>query len=405
MVFPFPMLSRYVVPDMPSADELLPWLRRIDARRWYSNFGPLTTEFEERMAALFQTPDAGMGTPLAVSTLASCYHALEIGLRTLHMPPGANVLVPAVTFPACPLAVQNAGARAVLADIDPVTWQLTPETARRAAEKISLQAVMPVALYGVPVPTPAWDLFTEETGIPVVIDAAAAMDAQAIPRHGLAAFSLHATKPFSVGEGGLLVCRDKDRIEEARRMSNFGTHLRIAERSGCNAKMSEYHAAVGLAQFARWDDAKARRRQVYGSLRDAVEAACPDAVFQEGIEHAIVSTVMLRVEGVRGTAMVEAFEARGVAAHRMYLPPLYRHPYFAGLPVANGEGVFAPGDAAITTKAALMEGCELMLHEVFGVPFHAFLGDADIERLGALLSDIVTGLRPARAAARRMRPR
>ena len=42
-----------MMPSLPTADELLPYLRRIDANRWYSNFGPLVSEFESRIAASF----------------------------------------------------------------------------------------------------------------------------------------------------------------------------------------------------------------------------------------------------------------------------------------------------------------------------------------------------------------
>ena len=114
-----------------------------------------------------------------------------------HCRKKANVLVPAVTFPACPLAVRHAGAEAVLADVDAESWQLTPKTAWRAAENMPIHAVMPVAVYGVPVPAKEWDQFTEDTGIPVIIDAAAALESQELPKKCLVAHSLHATKPFS----------------------------------------------------------------------------------------------------------------------------------------------------------------------------------------------------------------
>ena len=85
------------------------------------------------------------------------------------------------------------------------------------------------------------------------------------PEHCLVAHSLHATKPFAVGEGGVLVGRRADWIDEARRISNFGTHMRIAQQDGTNAKMSEYHGAVALAQLDRWQSIKQRRR-IYSTV-------------------------------------------------------------------------------------------------------------------------------------------
>jgi dTDP-4-amino-4,6-dideoxygalactose transaminase len=381
----YPMLSRYVIPDMPSADELLPYMRQIDEGRWYSNFGPLTTRFENRLVRRLSAD----GEAVSVTTVASCYHALQIALQIFRLPADARVLVPAVTFPACPHAVRHAGAEPVLADIDAATWQLNPDAARRIAEKMPIHAVMPVAVYGVPVPVEAWDRFMEDTGIPVVIDAAAALEAQPIPQKALVAFSLHATKPFSIGEGGLLAARDRRVIDEARAISNFGTQQRITLQDGMNAKISEYAGAVALAQLDRWDGIKERRRKAFALYREAIGDTGMDAVFQPGIEQAIVSALMLRTQQAEGSAIVNALNGQGIAAHRMYLPPLYHHPHFTGLMVVNGEGKTLPRAASTEDKAAFMAGSEMLHRCAFGVPFHAFLAEADIAHAVRALSDVI----------------
>ncbi len=385
-----PMLSRYMVPDMPDADDLLPWLRQIDAGRWYSNFGPLVLEFERRIAIYLAKIDKmPQAEPLEVVTLASCYHALQIGLQIMRLPANAKVLIPAMTFPACPLAVQHAGAEPVLADIDSESWQLTPAIARRAAAAMTIDAVMPVALYGVPVPADEWDRFTEETGIPVIIDAAAAFETQAIPKKCMVAHSLHATKPFCIGEGGLLIARNHAVIDEARCISNFGTNDRIAVRDGSNAKLSEYHGAVGLAQLARWADIKQRRGRMFADIRAAVEEAGLPVSFQTGIEHTIVGPLMLKTEEPCAEAVTAILNARGIFAHRMYLPPLYRHPHFAGLPAVNSEGRLSPASASPTEKQKLMENSEMMLRHIFGVPFHAYLDPRDVDFMTDALADVL----------------
>jgi len=372
------MLSRYIVPDMPSADQVIPYLRQIDDNRWYSNFGPLVTAFEARLQQHLAARDKGGKSAIALTTLTTCYHALQIGLQLFRLPPAAHVLIPAVTFPACPLAVRHAGAVPVLADIDPVSWQLTPQQARRAATLMPIHAVMPVAVYGVPVDADAWDAFTEETGIPVIIDAAAALEAQAVPQHCLLAHSLHATKPFSVGEGGVLISRRADWIEEARCISNFGTRMRIAERDGSNAKMSEYHAAVALAQFDRWDDNKQRRARMFAKCHSAIGKAGYAVDFQKGVERTIASALMLQVAQGKVDGVVKHMESEGIFAHRMYLPPLYKHPHFAALARIDDDGAVTAGAEAIAKKHAAMSGSEMLRGSVFGLPFHAFLDDGDI---------------------------
>jgi len=388
MIHAYPMLSRYVVPDMPSADELRPYLKQIDENRWYSNFGPLVTQFEDRMT-MHLTGNGEAAAPLALTTVATCYHALQIGLQLLRLPENAKVLIPAVTFPACPLAVQHALAEPVLADVDAESWQLTPAIARIIAAKMEIHAVMPVAVYGTPVDGAGWDAFTEETGIPVIIDAAAALEAQAIPAKSLVAHSMHATKPFSIGEGGLLACRDGGLIEEARCISNFGTQLRVALQDGSNAKMSEYHGAVALAQMDRWEGIKQRRRVAYAALRRDIEKTGLDLRFQRGIERAIPSVLMLESPKEDAVAIVNAMNARHVMAHRMYLPPLYHHPHFSGFTVAGTEGKILPPGAAPEERAKVMENSESLQRRLFGLPMHPFITDGDRAYMIGVLTETV----------------
>lgn len=370
-----PNLALHLIPDLPDTAALLPWLRRVEAQRWYTNYGPLVTEFEQAMTSLLR--QANGNRDLHLTSLVTGYHALELGLRVLNLPAGGAVLMPAVTFPACPLAAHHAGLQPLLADIDPDSWLLTPAIASAAAQRHPIAAVMPVALYGVPVDAQAWDEFHQATGIPVLIDAAAAVETQTIPRHGLVAHSLHATKPFGIGEGGLLVSADASLIAQARQLSNFGTQERICQDwGGSNAKLSEYHAAVGLAQFARWPEIKRRR----AGLRAVYQAALSDLPvrWQEGLEQAVNSLLMLDVSPLPAATLIAALQARGVKAHQTYLPPLYHHPAFAAVPRLSAAGALV----------AWCEQAEQLFRHCCGVPLHPFMNPADV-------AEVVSALRGA----------
>ena len=110
-----------LVPDLPQAAELLPWLERIDAARWYTNFGPLVREFEGCLAR--QLCDDG-AAPSAVC-LSSGPAALDLCIAALDLAAGANVLLPAFTFPASIEVGLHHGLTPVLAELDPDNWQLT----------------------------------------------------------------------------------------------------------------------------------------------------------------------------------------------------------------------------------------------------------------------------------------
>lgn len=252
-----------LVPDMPAPDDLMPWLERIHNARHYTNFGPLVNTLESRFAENFGVAQE------AVTTVANATLGLELVLQALHLPKNAKILLPAFTFVATATAVLRAGYQPVLADVDANSWLLTPAIAHAAHAQTRIDAVMPVAAFGMPHNMREWQQFELETGLPVVIDAAAAYGSQWCEGEGTLVFSLHATKSLPAGEGGLVVSTRPGLAAEVRRLSNFGIQLQHGSTApvgalvslGTNAKMSEYHAAIGLASLQKWEQ-KAKERQV-----------------------------------------------------------------------------------------------------------------------------------------------
>lgn len=259
---PIPLL----IPDIPTADEILPFLREIDAARHYTNFGSLVQRLEQLIAR-----ELGRPAP-AVTTVANCTLGLELSLTALRLKPGGTVLVPALTFVATASAVSRAGLVTALADIDEHSWLLTPQIAREAKASADLACIIPVAAFGCPHSAESWDDFTRETGIPVLIDAAGAFGNQAIGRTTAVAYSFHATKALGIGEGGLVAARDAEFIARVRQLSNFGIDVStgLALQEGTNAKLSEFHAAVGLAALMTWGarcEARSRLHRDYTETR------------------------------------------------------------------------------------------------------------------------------------------
>ena len=163
--------------QLPDADALLPYLRRIDAARWYTNFGPLANELEQRLATQLDPGDSP-----AVVSLSSGTAALELALGAMQLPSGAQVLLPALTFVATATAVIRVGHMPLIADVAAGNWLLTPEIARRIATSRRIDAVMPVATFGLAQDITAWDRFVEDTGIPVLIDATAIVSTSRLRR-------------------------------------------------------------------------------------------------------------------------------------------------------------------------------------------------------------------------------
>ena len=247
-------------PQLPAAKRLLPYLQRIDASRTYSNHGPLVGEFHARMAGSLGLPrDAVASANSGTSALVGAILASAGRAR----PERPLALIPAYTFVATAAAVEQCGYQPILADIDVDSWMLDPECAAEHPRLGEIGLVVPVAPYGKPVPQAPWEAFREQTGIPVVIDAAASFDClQAAPDTGIGevpiALSFHATKSFGIGEGGAVACTNLDLVQRTVQALNFG--FMGSRDSGCasiNGKLSEYHAAVGLAEFDGWTDKRA----------------------------------------------------------------------------------------------------------------------------------------------------
>lgn len=323
-----------LVPDMPSPHTLMPWLERMHAARHYSNFGPLVKELEARFSQ-------GFGVPLEqLTTVANATLGLELVLQALDLPKGSHVLVPAFTFVATATAVVRAGHVPVLADVDPDCWMLTPEIARAACQAMRIDAVIPVATFGMPHDMPAWQQFEQETGLPVVIDAAAAYGSQSLQgAQCTMVFSLHATKSLPAGEGGLVISTRPGLAARVRQLSNFGINLNpdaglpvgaLAD-VGSNAKMSEYHAAIGLASLQVWEAHALQRRALHAEIVEELGCATGNVLRWQapGAAGRLMAPTLLCAQlpdEMARTRLEQHCQVRRITTRRWYQPLLQDMP-------------------------------------------------------------------------------
>lgn len=362
-----------LVPRLPDAQALRPYLDRIDRNHWYSNFGPLVQGLETRLAATFGSP-----TP-SVVTVSNATIGIELALRALALPVGALVLVPSFTFVATAIAVLSAGLTPLCCDVDPNTWQLTPDIARESVAKVDVRAVIPVCVFGAEQPGEGWHRFWAETGIPVVIDAAAAFGNQLDPGPTCAVFSMHATKPLASGEGGFVLSRSEEMVESIRQLSNFGINLHrpgaaigVSTMIGVNAKLSEYHAAVGHASLDVWETSSRTRKEMYEAYSALLSAAVGDQVaWQAASAETVRSVCAFLMPSTAARDQAEVRLARqGVATRRWYCPTVDQHPAFSHI------------EHLPTPLAHRIAG------RLLGLPFHLMLEEADMCLIASSLEDI-----------------
>lgn len=314
-------------PKLPEALAIIPYLRRIDEARAYSNFGPLNTEFEERLAISY-----GAAEPVA-TTASNATVALTMALDAFSSPRGSLCIMPAWTFVASAHAAISAGLTPYFLDVDPATWALDAEAtaAALASAPGDVGAVMPVSPFGLPLDIGAWEWFRRRTGIPVVIDAAAGFDT-ARPSSIPTVVSLHATKALGVGEGALVLSTDADFLRDMRARANFGfLGSREARTAAVNAKLSEYHAAVGLAALDEWPQARAEWLGVAAGYRQALTSN--EFTLQPGFGESWVGSVcMLQLSEPNAAQAEKALTSVGVETRRWWGRGAHLHPATAGYP-------------------------------------------------------------------------
>ena len=213
--------------------------------------------------------------------------------------------------------------------------------------------------FGVP-PAPGlqerWAAACAAHGVPMVVDAAAAfgaVDTAGVVTgsgDGTHVFSFHATKPFGIGEGGLVTTRDPETAADLDGIRQFGfVQGRLASLPGLNAKLDELHAAVALAVLDGFDEVLATRRAVAEHYRLHLEPA--GFRFQSGSAGGTWQAGYLQApDPATRDAVLAAGREHGVGITAYYERPLHRHPAFAG---ALAHGGLAVSDRLAACALAL----------------------------------------------------
>jgi len=321
-------------PLLPDAGRLLSYLRQIDAVRTYTNWGPLASELESRLAGHLSLP-AGCVTSASSGTTALVGAILAVAGRASSQRP--LVIVPAFTFVATPLAAEQCGYRPYLVDIDESSWRLQAEALYAHSLLSEVGLVIPVAPFGRAVPQAPWLEFHRRTGIPVVIDGGASFEAiSAAPSQHLGeipvALSFHATKSFSTAEGGCVITTDQPMSTQVNQALNFGFFsTRDCGVASTNGKMSEYHAAVGLAELDGWPGKRAAFRQVAGIYRRLLDAIGLGVRAFTAPDVAGCYALLQCADSVEASSVLRTFEASNIESRLWYGHGLHRQPYYANV--------------------------------------------------------------------------
>lgn len=203
-----------------------------------------------------------------VALVSSGTMALMLALRLGGVARGGEVITTPLSFAASVQAIDWCGLVPVFADVEPAFTTLCPRAVERAITPHTV-AILAVHFQGIACDIGALEDIARRHGLWLVFDAAQAPDIEVLGRNiclsgDATALSLHGTKLLSTAEGGAVVVRDAAQAQALARMRNFGLESGRMTGPGINGKMSELHAAFGLAVLPRVAQEMAARHQIRG---------------------------------------------------------------------------------------------------------------------------------------------
>lgn len=246
-------------PYLPAFDKYTKYLERVYEKAWLTNNGPLVQELKIRLEEYLGVKNL---LPVANGTLA-----MQLAYKVFDLK--GNAVTTPFTFIATSSSLAWEGIKPKFADIDPQTYNLCPIKAAQAIDE-QTGAIVPVHVYGNPCDVEAFEQLGQRHNVKVIYDAAHAfgvrVNGNSVLNYGDAStLSFHATKVFHSVEGGAVIFKNSDDYERALLMTNFGidtTTMNIVD-GGINMKMSEFHAAMGLAILDDIDNIILRRVELF----------------------------------------------------------------------------------------------------------------------------------------------
>ncbi len=331
---------------------------------WISSEGPFVSRFESLFAAR-----VGRRHGIAVCNGTA---AIDAAVEALGIGPGDEVIMPAFTIISCISQIVRAGAKPVLVDTDPRTWNMdVSQIEARITSRT--KAILLVHIYGLPADVAPVLEMARRYGLKVIEDAAE-MHGQTYRGEpcgsfgDISVFSFYPNKHITTGEGGMIVTNDDHLAERCRSLRNlcFQAERRfVHEELGWNLRMTNLQAALGLAQLERLDEFVARKRRMgalYSQLLEGmpgVQLPLARTAFAENI-YWVYGLVLDESLGLDAATAMKRLASVGVGC-RPFFYPMHQQPVLRRMglfaedahPVAERlyrQGFYVPSGMALTEE-------------------------------------------------------
>jgi perosamine synthetase len=330
------------------------------------SLGPTVTEFERMWADRIGTKHA-VACSSGTAGLHCCLHALGIG-------PGDEVITSSFSFVASANVIVYTGATPVFAEVDPLTFNMDP-AAVEAAITPRTRAILLVDIIGYPADVPALIAIAERHGLAIVEDACQSIDGdfngKKLGTYGHpSVYGFYANKQLTTAEGGVILTDDDALYLLLKSLTNQGRSddgaWLVHSRLGFNYRLSDVHAAIGIAQIERLDwmqDARARIAARYQARMASIDGVTP---MYEGPQRRSWFVYAPRLDAdLARDAIIGRLEAEGVSA-KPYLPCIHLQPYY------RTDHGHAPGELPVTEEISA---------STIALPFFCEMTDEQVDRV------------------------
>lgn len=291
--------------------------------------GPMVTEFENAFAGFVKAKHA-----VAVNTGTAALHAtlMVAGVKT-----GDEVILPSFTFVATGEVVVMIGAKPVFVDIEPDTYDVSPEAVGRAITK-KTKAIMPVDLYGLPANLPRIREIADKHGLLVIEDAAQAHGATLKGKPpgtfaDAACWSFYGSKNMTTGEGGMMTTNNDELAEKVRYMRTHGEKVKYESLMlGHNYHMPEMEAAIGIEQLKKLPKFVVKRREnaamLSRILRKSEKLQLPTEPKGFKSSYYLYTVRLKNATREKRDRLVEKLKQEGIGAFVCYVNPIHMMSFY-----------------------------------------------------------------------------